>query len=83
MSLRLTFSKNIKHDLGYYLGKETFCKYKIIDIKGDSYETEIHMPKDWTQDKFTEMIYKSFNLCDSTPKSVHTEELRLNLVNYN
>lgn len=81
--LNITYSKQIKHDLDFYYGKPTFCKIQITDILGEKYESEFHLPKDWTNDKFTELLAQSFHLCDNTPSSVHIEELRLNTMHFN
>lgn len=81
--LNITYSKAIKNDLDYFYGKPTYCKITITDVMEETYSTEIHLPKDWTNDKFTDLLTQSFHLCDHTPKSVHIDELRLNVMNLN
>lgn len=73
----ITYSKTIKHDLDHFEGRPSVCVIIITDIKCETYESEIHLPKDWDSEGFTKSITGSLILCDNTPASIYVKSLKL------
>ena len=75
-NFKITYHKSIK-DLDYYMGRQSVCTIIITDVKGEQYESEIHLPVGWEKDKYQQVIFQSFLLCDDTPASVYIEKFKL------
>lgn len=76
-TFNLKYSKSIKHDLDYFIGKPSICIIIITDILNDEYESEIHLKKGWDDKGFTRAITQSLMLCDQTPKGILIKRFQL------
>ena len=76
-TFNLNYSKFIKHDLDYFMGRSSICLIIITDISNDEYESEIHLKKDWDDKGFIKAITQSLMLCDQMPKSIFVKSFQL------
>ena len=75
-NFKISYHKSVK-DLNYYIGRQSICTIIITDIKGEQYESEMHLKTGWEKDKYQQAIVQSFLLCDDTPASVYIEKFEL------
>ena len=60
-----------------YKGEPCVMVVEITDAVGDSYESEIHMDKGYSEDSLRDAMVASFRMCDAVAKSVNVRSFRI------
>lgn len=60
-----------------YKGEPCVIMMEIIDVRGDRYESEIHMDNGFTENNLLEASKASFDMCDALPERVHIRSIKI------
>jgi hypothetical protein len=77
--MNISFNRNIKNDLDYFIGKATNIKFIITDAQLTSYESEIIMPINWKRNELVEIIKDALLMCEAKPVKIFVDSITENV----